>query len=64
MAEKPSTLAQLRKQVPDAVRFYWQTRSKLAAIRAVQAEVVKLRCFFSEYSAWGNCLENEKIIYY
>src|ERR1035441_3130759 len=28
MAENPSTLAELRKHVPDAVRFYWQTRSK------------------------------------
>jgi hypothetical protein len=28
MAEKPSTLAELRKHVPDAVRFYWQTRSR------------------------------------
>src|ERR1035441_3331264 len=28
MAENPSTLAELRKHVPDAVKFYWQTRSK------------------------------------
>ena len=28
MAETPSTLAELRKHVPDAVKFYWQTRSK------------------------------------
>jgi len=27
MAENPSTLAELRKHVPDAVKFYWQTRS-------------------------------------
>src|SRR6266853_1566269 len=28
MAESSSTLAELRKYVPDAVNFYWQTRSK------------------------------------
>jgi hypothetical protein len=28
MAENPSTLAELGKHVPDAVKFYWQTRSK------------------------------------
>jgi hypothetical protein len=28
MAENPSTLAELRKHVPDAVKFYWQTHSK------------------------------------
>ena len=28
MPETPSTLAELRKYVPDAVKFYWQTRSK------------------------------------
>jgi hypothetical protein len=28
MAKNPSTLAQLRNLVPDAVKFYWQTRSK------------------------------------
>src|ERR1035437_8132836 len=27
MAENPSTLAELRKYVPDAVKFYWRTRS-------------------------------------
>jgi hypothetical protein len=27
MAENPSTLAELRKHVPDAVKSYWQTRS-------------------------------------
>jgi hypothetical protein len=28
MAKSPSTLAELRKLVPDAVKFYWQARSK------------------------------------
>src|SRR5438094_10176499 len=28
MPESPSTLAELRKYVSDAVKFYWQTRSK------------------------------------
>ncbi len=28
MPEKPSTLAELGKHVPEAVKFYWQTRSK------------------------------------
>src|SRR5579863_9237470 len=28
MAANPSTLAELQKYVPNAVRFYWQTRSK------------------------------------
>ena len=27
MAKRPSILAELRKHVPDAVKFYWQTRS-------------------------------------
>src|ERR1700691_4843362 len=28
MAKSPSTLAELRKLIPDAVKFYWQARSK------------------------------------